>query len=286
MLSPNAAVPDRPTFFGDLARQPLVIAHRGGSLEAPENTLEALHRGVAVGSDWQEVDVALTADEHPVVLHDDTLERTTGTLGEVARWQLEDVLQLPVGRPRWDDAVRARLALLGVRVLPDFSGVYVGARLPSLAQVLAVPRARLMLELKTTDKPERMAVTVLQAIAQADAQRRVAIASFDGQVLDEVAQRAPELPLVGLAESMPQARDMLRRNLAVLGVHTELVAEAWAATPPHVALWAWTVYTVQMALRAVADGADGVIADNPAELMMSLRNHTPPDVAEVPFGQA
>ena len=276
----------RAAFFGDTARRPLVVAHRGGSLEAPENTLEALHRGVAVGSDWQEVDVALTADGVPVILHDDTLERTTGTLGEIARWQLEDALRLPVGNPRWDEAVRARLMLLGIEMLPQFAGAYVGARLPSLRQVLAVPGARLMLELKATSRPRQMAEAVLDAVQDAGAAGRVAIASFDGEVLDEVAQRAPALPLVGLAETMPQARDMLGRKLAVLGVHTDLVAEAWAATPPHVAVWAWTVYTVKMALQAVAAGADGVIADNPAAVMLALRNHSPSNQAEVPFGQA
>lgn len=273
-------------FFGDLHRRPLVVAHRGGSLEAPENTLEALRRGVAVGSDWQEVDVALTADNEPVILHDDTLERTTGTLGEVARWQLEDVLQLPVGNPRWDDGVRARLLLLGIEVLPTFAGAYVGARLPSLRQVLAVPGARLMLELKATSRPQAMARAVLAAVAAAGASYRVAIASFDGEVLDAVAARAPQLPLVGLAETMPQARDMLRRRLAVLGVHTPLVREAWAATPPQIAVWAWTTYTVKMAQQAVADGAAGVIADNPAAVMLALRNHVPEGEPEVPFAQA
>lgn len=264
-----------PAFFGSELHRPLVVAHRGGSLEAPENTLEALRRGIACGSDWQEVDVALTADDVPVILHDDTLERTTGTMGEVARLQLEDVLKLPTGSPRWDDAVRARLLLLGVTVLPDFAGLHVGERIPTLAEVLAVPKARLMLELKTTKRPETMARKVVEAVHQAGAQGRVAIASFDACVLGAVQALAPQLPRIGLAESMPQVYDMLGRNVTAIGVHTDLVAETWACTPPNVATWAWTVYTEKMAHKAVADGAHAVIADNPAALMTSLRRHVP-----------
>src|SRR5688500_15952335 len=62
---------------------PVIIAHRGGSLEAPENTLAAIRHGAAVGSDWIEIDVTLSRDDEVIVIHDDTLERTTDGTGMV-----------------------------------------------------------------------------------------------------------------------------------------------------------------------------------------------------------
>ena len=71
---------------------PPVIGHRCARAEAPENTLAGLRRAAALGARWVEVDVRLTADGVPVLLHDATLERTTsghGALGETTLTELE-----------------------------------------------------------------------------------------------------------------------------------------------------------------------------------------------------
>lgn len=253
-----------------LTRRPLVVAHRGGSLEGPENTVEALRLSVAGGSDWQEVDVALTADDHPVILHDDTLLRTTGVAGEVGAWKAADVLQLPAGNPQWDEEARSTLAKHGITRVPDFAGKYPQARVPSLADVLNVPGSHLMLELKATPKPGLMADKVLGEIDAAKAWSRVLVASFDREILQAVQVRAPFLPRLGLAEDMQQVRDMLRDQVNIVGVDVGLVRESARILPPQTALWAWTVYTEPMARRAVADGAHAVIADNPVSLVRAF----------------
>src|SRR5581483_1048754 len=65
-------------------RRPLIIAHRGGRGLAPENTLAACARALRLGVDAIEIDVRLTADDEPVVLHDATLDRTTTGRGPIA----------------------------------------------------------------------------------------------------------------------------------------------------------------------------------------------------------
>lgn len=259
-----------PTAARSLPRRPLVVAHRGGSLEGPENTVEALRLSVAGGSDWQEVDVALTADGHPVILHDDTLLRTTGVPGDVGAWKAADVLQLPAGNPQWDEAARSTLAKHGITRVPDFAGKFPQARVPSLADVLNVPGSHLMLELKATAMPGLMADRVLGEIDAAKAWSRVVVASFDREILQAVQVRAPHLPRLGLAEDLQQVRDMLRDQVNIVGVDVGLVRESARLLPPQTALWAWTVYTEPMARRAVADGAHAVIADNPASLVKAF----------------
>ena len=75
----------------------LVIAHRGSSAEAPENTLPAFEAAVARGADAIELDVRLTADGAPVVIHDATLDRTTDRTGPVAALTLAELRAVDAG---------------------------------------------------------------------------------------------------------------------------------------------------------------------------------------------
>ncbi|MBB4264500.1 glycerophosphodiester phosphodiesterase [Roseospira visakhapatnamensis] len=104
------------TTVAPAAAVPAVIAHRGASASAPENTLAAFRRAAELGARWVEFDVTLTADGRPVVIHDDTLERTTDGAGRVAETTLAALADLDAGT--W--------------FAPDFAGELV----PTLEEVL------------------------------------------------------------------------------------------------------------------------------------------------------
>ena len=95
-----------------------IIAHRGYSARAPENTLAALRRALEVGADALEFDLHVTADGVPVLLHDEMLERTTNGLGPVALVKLKELQQLDAGT--W------------------FGGGFARERVPTLAEALAL----------------------------------------------------------------------------------------------------------------------------------------------------
>ena len=84
----------------------LAIAHRGFSGAAPENTLAAFKKAMEVGSDMIELDVHLSKDGQVVVIHDDTLKRTTGGNGKVADFNLQELKQLDAGK--WFGSTRSR----------------------------------------------------------------------------------------------------------------------------------------------------------------------------------
>jgi glycerophosphoryl diester phosphodiesterase len=86
-----------------------VIAHRGGAVDAPENTLEAMDQGLAMGADRLEFDLRSTSDGHLVAMHDGTLVRTTGDAREVAEVALADLDEIePAQRPPTLEAILGR----------------------------------------------------------------------------------------------------------------------------------------------------------------------------------
>lgn len=134
----------------DLSARP-IIAHRGASGHAPENTMAAFELALAEGADAIELDVRLTADGLPAVLHDPTLDRTTshsGRLGAVTAAQLRDM-----------DA--------GARFSPDRGRTYpfrgVGVQIPTLTEVLrAFPLMPFLIEIKEPEAQEAVKRVLLE----------------------------------------------------------------------------------------------------------------------------
>ena len=134
----------------------LIIAHRGASAEAPENTLEAFQLGLDQGADALEMDVRLTQDGVAVVIHDPTLDRTTDRGGVVAELTLQEV-----------QAARAGA----------------GGQIPTFRSVLeAFPRTPLLVEIKAAEAQDAVAVE----IERAGARDRVVIASFQHRALEKL----------------------------------------------------------------------------------------------------
>lgn len=145
----------------DLSARP-VIAHRGASGSAPENTLPAFELAVRQGADAFELDVRLTRDGVPVVLHDSTLDRTSDRRGPVGRLTLAELGETDAG---------ARFTADGGRTYPFRGGI---ARVPTLAEVLrGFPEIPVMVEVKEPGAQE----AVRQVILEEGAAERCVLAS-------------------------------------------------------------------------------------------------------------
>ena len=158
--------------------KPFLYAHRGASAEAPENTLAAFCRAMAVGADGIELDVHLSRDGVPVVIHDATLERTTTGTGRVAARSVSDLQSLDAGSwfaPHFADEV--------LPTLEETLRLFGGGRLRLNLEVKAVHAGLAVLEL-------------LARFPRAD----VVISSFDHALLARLRRAAPDLPLAVLAE--------------------------------------------------------------------------------------
>lgn len=234
-----------------------VVAHRGASGHAPENTLAAFRRAVELGASFIETDLQLSRDVHFVAIHDETLERTTSGTGPVHERTLAELRQMDAGS--W------------------FGSDYSGEKIPTLEEVLEFARQKdvvFYLELKPC-AAWGAEHALVGALRQAGEIARAVVLSFDGGTLGMLRKLEPTLMTGLLAESMSDdpigtAVKVGARQLAVRGdlVTPALLAEARKADLQVVS---WTI-NHPAHMRALADaGVDGIITDYPERLLPATR---------------
>jgi glycerophosphoryl diester phosphodiesterase len=166
--------------FYAAGESPRIIAHRGWSGRYPENTLAAVNAALELGVEMVEIDVTVTADHEVVVIHDETLDRTTTGRGPVSGASFEQLRALDAGS--W------------------FAAAFVGERIPSLAEVLELCRGRSLLNVEI--KPEAVSLDapslVADLVTTAGMVDSVVISSFDPEGLRQLASTRPELATASL----------------------------------------------------------------------------------------
>ncbi|HEY0827120.1 MAG TPA: glycerophosphodiester phosphodiesterase family protein [Bacilli bacterium] len=155
-----------------------LVAHRGWSGKAPENTMAAFRLAMDHPLiDWIELDVQLSKDGNPVVIHDYTLNRTTNGRGEVKAYTFQQLSEFDAGN--W------------------FDRSYKGEKIPSLEQVLQATygKIRLNIEIKTAgDLYPGLELKVIELIHLYQVKHQVCITSFDHQAVKKVREIDPMIP--------------------------------------------------------------------------------------------
>lgn len=258
--------------LGDVARgrtdDPLVIAHRGASAYAPENTLAAVDRADVLGFDWVENDVQLTSDGELVVIHDTDLKRTT------------DAEEVFPDRAPWavKDFTAAEIARLDAGSW--FGPLYAGARVPTLRQYLhRIGRndQNLLLEIKSPETYPGIEQATLRVLRQEGwldrehVRSRLVIQSFGAGSVRKVHEQRPDVvtgflgtPAVADLPSYAEFTDQI--NPAYTSVSGEYVAAVHALKGPHdkrLRVSAWTVNDAEHALQVAGYGVDGIITNTP-----------------------
>lgn len=231
-----------------LPEAPVWIAHRGNSVEAPENTLSSV--GLALRLDPQpqfvEIDVQLSADGELVVIHDDDLQRTTGVAGKVSE-------------KSW-----AELAGLRAGFAERFQDQFADEQLPRLAQVLDLAAeydGRIMIEVKARGAGEGVGRLLFE---RGEIEQHI-VASFKPAVLAAAKRMAPGVRVLYLA-SEPNLGDIaLAQELeaSILGCHHESASRSLAESVHRAGmqLWCYTVNDAARARELRKLGVDGVISD-------------------------
>ena len=236
------------------------IAHRGFSHVAPENTLAAIEAALAAGTDGVEFDVHRTADGALVLLHDDTVERTTDFLRLYQDGRSSAVRNLTL----------AELELLDAGAWK--ADRYRGERIPTLRQALAALRGKAtpVIEIKAPDIGRQVAELVIEMGLEDE----VFVQSFNaGTVADfNAACRAaasgflagkPDPPQEPVALAGLHARTALAAGANAVVVHHAVVAPEYlqALHARALSVWTWTVNDPQDMRRLASQGIDGIITD-------------------------
>jgi glycerophosphoryl diester phosphodiesterase len=264
----QSRVPARHPFA---SRDRLVFAHRGGAKLAPENTMAAFERAVAHGSDGVECDVHLSRDGIPVVIHDQTLDRTTNATGPVAARTAAELSAVDAGYH------------FGPNDGFPFRGQSVGV--PRLEDVLRLVRdGRVIIEMKEGEPA--LARAVLETLHRTDAVDRVCVGSFYRRGLEVV--RAED-PRVATSASEDEARWTLYRSWFRWPFHVErpycafqvpqragrlkVISRAFLqqAHDDNARVDVWVVDRPEEMVMLFECGVDGVISDRP-DLAVETRN--------------
>ena len=291
----SGATTPREGYFALHQGRVLCIAHRGARSVAPENTILAAQRGLEEGADLWELDVQLTADGHLVVVHDDTLERTTDVASRpehagrapwrVCDFTLDEVRGLDAGG--WYEAADPFGQVASGGVTADDLALFPGLRIPTLDEALAFTADhgwRVNVEIKDMTVnadgspgspgcppyPGDAAVVraVLECIRVHGLTEQVILSSFRHDYLRYAAALEPALALAALVEDVRPADPVaLCRDLGVVAYHPgdDIVTEADVAAlrAMGVAVNVWTVNEEADMRRFIDWGVSGLITDFP-----------------------
>ncbi len=254
-----------PCFFLMLTSlsHPTIFAHRGASAQAPENTLAAFELAVAHQADAIELDAKLTADGHVVVIHDPTVDRTTGNHGRVKDLTLAQLQSLDAGS--------------------FFSEKYRGERIPTLEQVFETLGKRIFINVELTNyntPRDHLVETVCMLVKKFGLQKSVIFSSFFASNLSKARAYLPDVPR-GLLAFRGFLGAWARSFGFAFGKYQALHPNLKDVTPQQVQrvhrlqrrIHVWTVDAAEDMRRLFGWGVDAIFTDDP-QLAMQIRGES------------
>ncbi len=234
-------------FWGD--GRVLGVAHRGASRYAPENTLPAFRLALEEGARAVECDVQRTRDGHLVVIHDQTVDRTTDGRGAVGALALDDLRRLDAGR--W------------------FAPEFAGTPIPLFDEVLDLVRGRALLKLEIKNAPtfyDGIEQQALDAIRRRGMEEDVLLMSFDHVSVRTVRRLSAQSPagIIYSARLVDAPAAARAAGADALCIHWPYVTEDVVAQAHRAGLrvLVWTVDDEETFRRCLAAGVDGVTSND------------------------
>ena len=223
-----------------------VMAHRGASTEAPENTMAAFQKAIDDMADYIELDVQLTNNGEVIVMHDSNAYRTTGVDANIVNMTYKEVKTLDAGS--W------------------FSDEYVGENVPSLKEVLELTQGKIKLniELKPVDNGTALAKNTVRLIEKYNMVNDCVITSFSESALKAVKTYNQEIK-VGYILSAAYGDFYDMKNVDFFSVNAAFLSKRTidAIHNSGKRVYAWTVNNKEAIKNLTNKGVDGIITDNP-----------------------
>jgi glycerophosphoryl diester phosphodiesterase len=233
--------------------QPVIIAHRGSSTRAPENTLSAFKLALEERADGIELDAKLTLDGQVVVIHDQTTDRTTGFKGTVSQMLLKELKDLEAGSL--------------------FDPKFLGEQIPTLDEVFEEVGGKMLINVELTNYAsprDALVAKVVDIVKRHEAQNSVLFSSFFASNLRRAAVLMPEVPRAilcsaGIFGVLARSNYGYRASPAIVHPYFTDVTPAYV-NREHARnrrVHVWTVDAEADLRRMAAAGVDGIITDDP-----------------------
>jgi glycerophosphoryl diester phosphodiesterase len=232
-----------------------IIAHRGANRHRPENSLAAFEKALEFGAHVIETDVRATRDGHAILMHDDTVKRTTGGVGAVAEMSLEDIKSLKLGN---------------------------GQDIPTVREALELLRGRCLVNLELKD-PGSVAAAG-EIVREMKLWKEVIFSSFSGPWLVDLKLRYPNARLSFISDDRKQDCVRIASSLKAesVNIHARIATKQLVlhAHSSGLDVNVWTVNSPRRIRKLIVIGADGIISDKPdvaRRVLESLRAEYPSD---------
>jgi glycerophosphoryl diester phosphodiesterase len=260
----------------------MIVAHRGSSAQAPENTLPAFQLAWKQGADAIEGDFQLTKDGHIVCFHDKDTKRVDGQQLAIADATLEELRQLDVGSIQPQNSERALRAWS--------SDQYKGVQMPTIAEVFATVPAGKKIFIEIKCGPEIIDPLLRELASSGLTPDQVVVIGFDSALLKSLKDRDPKWQVAWLCsfDKKPNGKPRMAparvlktlkamRALALMSgrgdVDKGLLDQMRAAGIEH---YVWTINDPKLGPTYKAQGVDAIITDLPAEMRAALVASTNP----------
>ena len=227
-------------------RLPIIVAHRGASVAAPENTLASIRAAVQAGADWVEWDTRVTSDGRLLLQHDETLERFTGKKMKVADLTFDETQKVDVGE--W------------------FDERFAGEKMPALWEAIEVslPGVMPLIERKAGSAEQHF--TVLRGM---NVLEQVVVQAFDWEFLRQLRELAPEMRIGALGkkkigkEKMAEVLE-LKPNYVGWKAKDLRQGDVERLHAEGIGVVVWTVDSPAEIRKFVSWGIDAIITNDPA----------------------
>jgi len=235
----------------ELFNNPIVIVHRGGGNSAPENTISAIEMGIDLGADSVEFDVRFTKDNIPILMHDETLGRTTNdTLNRaVNALTLEEIKQLDAGS--W------------------FSEEFIGEEVPTLREAIEVIDSRIDIFLEIKGINDDAVSIILDIIEETSIENKVKIMSFNETLLKDIKDENRNIETILLLPSFVGDINILsnKEHIDHYGLRYTIInnnkEQVRRLQESGKGVFVWTVNEETSILEMIQLNVDGIITDAP-----------------------
>jgi len=231
-----------------------IIAHRGASSVAPENTVASYLKATEAGADFIEIDLRLSKDDSIMVIHDETLDRTTNGTGEVKNYDYNYLKSLSAGYPK------------------KFGKDFAGEQIPTLFEVLKLVKGKVNICIDIKNTPETPVILMIEKMAMTD---NVVLMSYNVDKLKRIKAKAPQIRTVLIKNILSNVDLEVAKEIDAYGVSGGYISPVSIIKNAHkkdLQCWFGIIDDPAKADRLFEKGLDAVFTNYPQLMTMSAED--------------